>query len=79
MYLGSIIVIWFLFVIGDINPLNPPFLGDFKKMGDTPKPPPEGDPSGLPNDYSGKKIEAPQCPWSFRGRAPLFQGLALSL
>jgi hypothetical protein len=33
-----------------INPLLSPNHGGIKKeMGDTPNPPPEGDPSGLPN------------------------------
>ena len=31
-----------------INPLYPPILGDFLELGDTPRPPPEGFPSGLP-------------------------------
>jgi hypothetical protein len=36
MYPGSIAVIRFPFAIGIINPLNPPFLGDFLKIWGTP-------------------------------------------
>jgi hypothetical protein len=30
------------------QPPSPPILGDFLSLGDTPRPPPEGNPSGLP-------------------------------
>ena len=37
------------------QPPNPPILGDFLKLGDTPRPPPEGFPSGLPLLRSSSK------------------------
>jgi hypothetical protein len=42
------IVLFETFEIVSINPLYPPILGDFLKLGGTPRPPPEGNPSGLP-------------------------------